>query len=292
MIPALRNSVPCNRFLRDVRVHAPDGDDPAGDDFADEPSEACLAEALTQCRSSRFPKLVVAPDNGGAVMCIPVFRDTELRSIVSLNAAPATRGMGVFEIWVPFGPYQDLRLEAGYFGPLERFQNVSSYVRFEKGGGLPGTAWESVAAVIHDDLKNHPQFLRAAGAAVDSLQTAIGIPIFSTQFVATVVLMGSQSAPLARAVEVWKPVGDQFELAHQVYDDVPEPFRLALGTRQPAAQGLWGRIGQAESAVVLEDLEEWEGQRSLDRNASTATKVVGIPTYAAGELTCVTVLVL
>lgn len=110
------------------------------------------------------------------------------------------------------GRYAELGLADGYFGSLERFQNVSSFVRFECGMGLPGQAWERGYSVIHRDLPNHPGFLRAAGASAEALASAVGIPVSGDEFIATVVLINSSDRPIARGMQSWVLEGDALVL--------------------------------------------------------------------------------
>ena len=167
-----------------------------------------------QSAHDQFPCLASSdslPNHVAAAIAIPVICGAKCTSVVVLALRPS-ESFGVLEIWKPVGRYAELGLVDGYFGSLERFQNVSSFVRFECGMGLPGQAWESGCSVIHDDLPNHPGFLRAAGASAEALASAVGIPVCGDEFIATVVLINSSDMPIARFMQSWVLDGDSLVL--------------------------------------------------------------------------------
>lgn len=286
MIVATNHLIHENSFLSEVSIlPIEDGE------LVQDSDNAALLSAAQACRSSGLPYLINGANGQAAsIFCLPVFCGAELRSIVSFVARANNPGAsGVFEIWSPKGLYQDLGLSSGYFGDLERFQNVSSFVRFEKGSGLPGQAWVSGRSIIQDNLKNHPSFLRAAGASADSLQTAIGIPIFSTEFLATAALISSQQSPIANAFEIWIPTADdQFELADCAYSALADALRLTQGHRIPSDGSLCGQVATLQNAVLCEDPAVIFAGRSCPSSATA----IAIPTFVDGELSSITSLVL
>jgi hypothetical protein len=287
MIGSPINTITGNRFLREASVYSL-----VDDERIHRIEDPHLAEAVQACESQLRPLVMSGvPGRRPTILSIPIFREGELKSIVSFIVEDSHPTTGVFEVWSPTGPYQDLHLSSGYYGELDRFQNVSSYVRFEMGSGLPGQAWKSCCAVIHDDLKNHPGFLRAAGASADSLQTAIGIPVYSRAFVSTVVLISSKATPMTRAMEVWKPVGNDFELVDRAYGDIDKAFQLPIGTKLNGDFGLLGMVRDAESAVVTDDQEVVLGSRHWEGSLNAPSRGIGIPTYVGGDLSCITLLV-
>ncbi|HBE72031.1 MAG TPA: hypothetical protein DDW52_28160 [Planctomycetaceae bacterium] len=115
---------------------------------------------------------------------------------------------------------------------------------------MPGQAWASGRTVIHADLKNHPGFLRAAGASAESLDLAVGIPTFHAGLAETLVLIGSDTSPLAQNVSVWIPNGGTLSVqdaAPQVEnpDTIPDVV-LACADGEEA---LLGEADHAEIAI-------------------------------------------
>lgn len=219
------------------------------------------------------------------LLSLPVFRSAELRSIVNFMGIARTGISGVFEIWKPTGVYHDLKLTESYFGQLDRFQNVSSFVRFEMGGGLPGQAAVNGHAVIHDDLQNHPGFLRAAGASAGELQAAVALPIFGPDFVATVLLISSKSTPLARRIEIWVRSGAELELSQIAQTDVDADLRCQfnVGKRVPLDSGILGEVVREQAAVLSTDsnlLTPCRGSQELEGQQSC----LAIPTYRGADL--------
>ena len=166
-------------------------------------------------------------ESDAVAMSIPVYKSGSIRSLaVFVGKADA---IGVMEIWQPIGEHDELNLTQGYFGPLERFQNVSSFVRFEKGSGLPGQVWREQTAVIHDNLPSHPGFLRAAGASAESLQVAIGLPVASDDFLASALLISADASPIARGYEVWRCGDQHYELESAAYQRLDKTLTMDEG---------------------------------------------------------------
>ncbi len=163
------------------------------------------SELATAAAQSHLP-LIASPQSlssdVAAAIAVPVLMGSRCTSVVVIALRKAEAD-GVIEIWKPVGRYAEVGLVDGYFGSLARFQNVSSFVRFEYGMGLPGQVWKSGGAIIQDDLPNHPGFLRAAGASAGSLASAVGIPVIGEEFISSVVLINSRELPIASMMRSW-----------------------------------------------------------------------------------------
>ncbi|EMB15908.1 GAF domain-containing protein [Rhodopirellula europaea] len=234
------------------------------------------------------------PTDAAAALAIPVHFDGAIQSVVVFFAKLPSEAMpdpvGVFEVWRPVGPYDEVALREGYYGKLERFQNVSSFVRFEKGNGLPGVVWEQGRALAQDDLANHMGFLRAAGASADLLNAAVGLPVFADQYLSTAVLIQSKRSPMARAIEVWNIDGAECELTSQAYGEVENAFRLDTGTRIPLATGILGLVAEHQRVVLLEDMEALLLTRPAERVMPSPTAGLAIPFFDGTHLSSITVL--
>lgn len=238
-------------------------------------------------------ELLPAPPEGdaeshiGSAISIPVYRAGQAVSVVVLAIRPQSEGAGVFEIWEPIGPYEELKLRAGYYAHLERFSNVSSFVRFEYGSGLPGQVWSEKRSVIHDNLPDHSGFLRAAGASAGLLQTALAIPICDAELASVAVLISSKATPIAKGYEVWKAEENEFRLCSVAYQGVSEDGRLEMDTTIPTAFGLPGLAREHQGASTTQnDLILRAGRKS----ASEFIGGLAIPFYESEELASVTTL--
>ena len=195
--------------------------------------------------------LITKIDGGAARLQLPVYCGDQLAGGVVMETSPAPPAAGAFEIWQPTGNYGDLGLSGGFYGDLERFQNVSSFVRFEPGVGLPGQVWNRRRVVVHEDLSTHKGFLRSAGASAESLETAIGIPVGDAEMSAAVVLLTSATTPIADGIEVWSAGEEQYELSYSHYiDDVDLSLRHTTGASQGDDHGLVGLAVQAGGPVT------------------------------------------
>ncbi len=281
-------------FLSDVRVYDVDVSghliDPVG-----LPTESLATRAIESgCAEVTTDSSVMSDDSSSAI-AIPVFRDQRVVSVAVLSARTLNDErddvVGVFEVWEPVGVYEELGLKAGYYGRMERFRTVSSFVRFEKGNGLPGQVWQQCCGVIHDDLSNHPGFLRAAGASADLLRTAIGIPVAAQRYHSTAVLISSAVSPMAKAMEVWQTEDDGFALLGGAYDSEETAERLALhsNAKLDLLSGLPGLANQANGAVLSDDVDRLMAGRSrLDNESPTAG--LAIPFFCGDVMTSVTTL--
>ena len=244
----------------------------------------CLESGLAQIASSDGEQ----SDLHAAMTAIPIYRLEQMISIVVIASGQGDSLSGVFEIWTPIGEYEELGLASGYFGNLARFQNVSSFLRFEKGSGLPGQVWNSLRAVIHNDLSNHPGFLRAAGASAGSLDTAIGIPVAGEFYFGTVVLISSKTSPIARGFEVWRAEPDGFTLQSCSYN--AEELEAPVGSTLPLDQGIPSLISEGGGAVMSHDLDILKaGRKALSSDQACAGFLV-IPFYEGDALTSVAAL--
>ena len=282
MIQSSPATIHLNRFVSDVYVSSSDAQADLGHELANKTCKECFS-------TGNLCLQVGDSYNSVASLSLPVFAGDTLTSVVTLVVTDP-EAAGVFEIWEIVGEYEELGLDCGYFGKLERFQNVSSFVRFEKGAGLPGQAWSQELTIVHDHLAKHPGFLRAAGASADALSTAIGIPLFrGTDFLATSVLISSSSTPIAKTVEVWKHTEPGFELQSRAVAGSDAPTVLGNDVHVGADCGLLGACVSAKSAVLTDDLRQLElasGQEAL--NLDDVVGGLAIPTYVGDELRCVT----
>lgn len=291
------SAIPSNCFLSDVIVFDVDLEKQAGSGDSFLPNrmsgrmpiaEAALASGAAEITTKRLPM------NASSAIAIPVHRGDRIVSVVTLLArkpdATMPEPLGVFEIWEPIGPYQEVSLKDGFYGPLERFQNVSSFVRFEKGNGLPGLVWDQRCAVIHDALADHPGFLRAAGASADSLSTAVGIPIACDQFYSAAVLISSASTPIARGMEVWSVRADanEFELTSAAYRHLGEDYPLPVGTVCSGDKPPFDRLRYEKRAMVTDRPNDLLAGRSPDAAVPGPASGLAIPFFDGLTLTSIT----
>lgn len=260
---------------------------PVGDDLVDRVVADSLSTGLPAIRQSSGKSDDVA-------MAIPVYRTEEVVSYAVFVGNSADERVGVFEVWQPIGDYDELSLTLGFFGTLERFQNVSSFVRFEKGSGLPGQIWRDRCAIVHDNLPSHAGFLRAAGASAGQLQVAFGIPVASEKFLASALLISSDAAPLSRSYEVWKKTADNFVLQTYAYQRLESSVTMESGSTLPLKDSLPGLALESGVVSVTGDQDLLLAGRGVDAPQSSPrlSSGIAIPFYESDQLTYVLTLLL
>lgn len=245
--------------------------------------------AVEKSMVSGFPEIEMSESDGLVTLVVPIFRSGQIVSLTAFLAWASESAIGVFEIWQPIGEYDELNLTGGYFGSLERFQNVSSFVRFERGSGLPGQVWRDLGFIVHDNLPRHTGFLRAAGASAESLQVAVGMPVQSDQFLASALIISSDLAPIARAFEVWRHADGQFLLEMQAYQNFAPALRFEPGATVSVHGSLPGLALESGMACVTVDPSVLQSGRGGE---SISGRGIAIPFFEGERLTSVLTLVL
>jgi hypothetical protein len=109
----------------------------------------------------------------------------------------------VIEIWTPDSGRNNLNLMDSYYGEYAEFNKQSLDYSFAYNEGLPGTAWSQSSPILITDLE-HSCFMRKETARNAGITCAIAIPIFSGQFLLSViVLLCGDDDELPGAIEVW-----------------------------------------------------------------------------------------
>ena len=159
---------------------------------------------------------------------------------------------------------------------------------------MPGQAAILGHALLQDNLRNHPGFLRAAGASAGELQTALGIPSFRKEFLATAVLISSSNTPLAKRIEVWLPESSsRLQLASTATAAETEPIGLNVEGDALDIQTveLLRAVVERRGAVCSEShsfLSAFVGQE----NPLGIRRVLAIPTFQSSELKSVSLLLI
>ncbi|MDB4977014.1 MAG: hypothetical protein JWN48_5355 [Myxococcaceae bacterium] len=202
------------------------------------PGEALRARqpVLWQALDERFVRRELAEQAGlDAGLAFPIFRGDELLAVVSLLCGSREHTGGCLEVWQP-NDLRELALTDGYYGRLESFEEISRLVRFQRGRGLPGIAWQSGMPHVMTDLANSNSFIRANAAKLAGVHAGLAIPLYrGAEIAQLLVLLSAHETPLARAFEVWSvaPSGDltlaEFYYAHDVHGDPARPPRVAPG---------------------------------------------------------------
>jgi hypothetical protein len=189
---------------------------------------------------TRFVRRDAAAGAGfDAGVAFPVLHGDQVVAVVSMLCGSRALTGGCIELWEP-NELRELYLSAGYYGKLDAFADISRLLRFQRGRGLPGIAWERGLPHIIPDLKAAGSFVRAAAAKTSGVEAGLGIPLYQQGEVAQLLLLlSAQHTPLARAFEVWT-VEDEILGLSEYYYASELGLGVSLGQRpaQPPGEGL------------------------------------------------------
>jgi len=193
------------------------------------------------------------------------------------DAAWALAGTQTFikatEFWVPSKDRSLLEYGGGLYGPGSRMASISREMCFGRGEGLPGRAWESGAPLVLHAFEGS-YFKRSAAAAADGLSCGIALPIFTGDYLSSVVVFFcGDDATHAGAIEVWKNDPAQSKdmtLSDGHYGRTGDTFEyLSRRTAFRPGTGLPGLTWLQRAPVFLPDL----GRSSGFLRADGAVKV-------------------
>lgn len=163
----------------------------------------------------------------------------------------------VSEVWVPTADRSSLALSSGSYGALEPFREVSRVMRFGYGQGLPGKAWQSMKPVVLHSFEGS-FFLRTEAARAAGLSTAVAIPFFDGDEIASVVVFfcGSDS-DLVGAIEIWEDVDgseNELRLTEGFYGAASSFEWVSRAAAFRAGHGLPGLVWASGMPQIIPDL--------------------------------------
>jgi len=187
----------------------------------------------------------------------------------------------VTEIWIPGKDRTQLELATGNYGELEDFKAASEQTRFNYHEGLPGSAWARGHPVVIKEF-THSCFKRTEAAKKAGLTCAIGIPVFSGEFLmAVVVFLCGDDEEHAGAIEVWANDADrsnELGVIDGYYGTLDYFEFVSRKTKIMKGFGLPGRVWEKGLPVLMADLGESESFiRGRDAKNAGITTALGIP---------------
>jgi PAS domain S-box-containing protein len=129
-----------------------------------------------------------------------------------LRAVAGATGWEAGEFWEVGADAAGLRRVADWHAAsAARFAEQSRGVRFLRGAGLPGRAWEAGESIVVADLGADPAFLRRAEAAAAGLRAAVAHPVKAEGRVLGVVtfLFGTPGRPTPENLDLLATVAGQ-----------------------------------------------------------------------------------
>ena len=217
----------------------------------------------------------------------------ETNAVVTLLCGSREKTGGCIERWDVSESGRELSHAGGYYGQLEAFARMSPLMRFPIGRGLPGMTLQSGLPTVIDDTRTSDTFLRGEVARESGVEAGLGIPIYRDGKVAhVVVLLSTESTPLARAFEVWVPAeSDRLRLQQSFYARGLESFaEVSRNTRFRAGEGLPGMVYRTELPQVFGSLDAAPFVRHDAARAAGLQVGVGIPVSDGRNVRAVVVL--
>jgi len=194
-------------------------------------------------------------------LSIPIMAGDILIAVVVLFASAEAEASGALEVWQNReNSSNELFLEDGYYGNLEKFEWISRRLTMMRGRGLPGQAWQEQVPLIINDLPNANTFLRARNAAECGVSSGLAIPLTATNGRARVVtLLSTLATPIAHRFEIWQPNLSGESLQFQsgfcsVGTDLVSLYRDVRVAKQDGALGSAWATGIP--AIAQQDLPE------------------------------------
>jgi hypothetical protein len=177
--------------------------------------------------------------------------------------APAHTFIKAMEYWVPNADRSMLEFGGGLYGPASRMARISREMCFGRGEGLPGRAWDLGEPVVLHSFDGS-YFKRTAAAQADGLTCGIALPIFSGDYLSSVVVFFcGDGENHAGAIEVWKndpAESKDMKLADGHYGLTGDTFEfISRRTSFRAGTGLPGLAWLQNAPVFLPDLGKGSG---------------------------------
>lgn len=197
----------------------------------------------------------------------------------------------VVEVWVPSKDGSCLELSEGFYGTQVAFRDLSRTMRFARGEGLPGQAWETGRPVVLRSFEGS-FFMRTEAAKAAGLASAVALPFFDGAAIASVVVLFCADDPdLIGAIEVWETDADVLRLRQGFYGSASTFEWVSNQTSFRPGCGLPGTVWASGLPQILPDL----GRTSHFMRAEAALRVgiehgLGIPCGRGDDLCVVTLL--
>lgn len=228
-----------------------------------------------------------------AVLGIPSVLENELRAVLVLEIACLADSLGAVEIWCRDGR-DELGLNGAVFSNLNRFARLSQFVRFPRGSGLPGKAWEDGSAKLTTGLGRSPDFMRAAGDQASGLDIGAALPVMTGRhdLTAVILLLSSPRSPLARAFEIWDIHGDEHVMRLSACAS-PEPTATSVEGRAMTysrSEGFVGKIWESGIPLVSQAFGSIDAKRAASARADDLSTAIGLPIYVGSRLQSVFVM--
>lgn len=144
----------------------------------------------------------------------PIFRNGRLQSVVLLLLDGGEVLRTAVEHWQVNSTSQRYELAGAVYANCEKLRRLSEHVSFPLGSGLPGVIGERLMPYIGTRFSEDSNAVRGVAIASEELISGIGLPLTDSGRLSddVLLLLNSDSTPLFRLLQIWKPGRDAGDL--------------------------------------------------------------------------------
>ncbi len=252
-----------------------------------------LVDAITMQEFSNAPTLARHGISGA--VAVPTYDHGRVCAVLLLYLRGGAGVRAAVELWAGRSGQHELGTVSAYYADLARFGNISQYVNFPMGSGLPGKVWQTGRPQVMEQLAQSPEFLRSTGAENEGLTNGFGLPIIRGLELRGVLLtLDSQVTSFADTYEVWEPAMAGHAAAMQRTQTIyPAGSRFGQAgktlKRQPG-EGLIGKAWASRRPELTNELIVMEPNRAPAVEEDHLTYGLAIPVLIADEVRAVALL--
>ena len=224
---------------------------------------------------------------------LPIFCDRKIVAVVLLLLDGGESLKTVVEHWRISTSSQRYELFGGIYSNCEKLRRLSEHVFFPIGEGLPGVIAERQLPYLGTRFADDSNAVRGVAIAAEQLHSGLGLPLTDSGADSddVVLLFNSDTTPLFRMLQVWKPTedGSSATLVSESLDG-ERTLQSKCGRSLPGdADSLFASLLKSWQPRVLSDLESMRLLTS-DNRTFTPSLAIAIPTYHQGKLVAISIL--
>ncbi len=224
---------------------------------------------------------------------LPIFCDGKIVAVVLLLLDGGESLKTVVEHWRISTNSQRYELFGGIYANCEKLRRLSEHVFFPIGEGLPGVIAERQLPYLGTRFANDSNAVRGVAIAAEQLLSGLGLPLTDSGADSddVVLLFNSDTTPLFRMIQVWKPTedGSSATLVSESLDG-ERSLQSRCGRSLPSdARSIFASISKSRQPLVLSDADSL---RVLipDHRTFEPSLGIAVPTYHRGKLAAISVL--
>ena len=224
---------------------------------------------------------------------IPIFCNGKVVSMVLLLLDGGESLKTVIEHWRVSPASNRYELFGGIYSNCEKLRRLSEHVFFPIGEGLPGIVAERRLPYLGTRFADDSNVVRGVAIAAEQLNSGLGLPLTDSGADSddVVLLFNSDTTPLFRMIQVWKPTEDGLSITLVSESlDGERSLQSHCGRSLPCdADSLFARLLKFQQPQVLSDLGSMR-LLTFDNRTFAPSLAIAIPTYHQGKLVAISTL--